>query len=218
MTQTISVQSNKNTGYFKPRGKKLEFNASTANNSSNTTTRSGTPDSKYSDDIPSYTNQKQGYLIDVKPKSKVFKSTEDKKAFVQEYKMKFKTELCKNFELRGFCKFGDTCSFAHGKHELQQKKHLHEKYKTRLCKDFHETGYCSYGQRCQYLHKETLGVNIFCNFAANSVADAERTKQTYEVLDEIWKMSNSNIRVEKILDKIPERKRLPVFCSIVSSA
>lgn len=35
-------------------------------------------------------------------------------------KQKFKTELCANFSKDGFCKFGDTCTFAHGSHELRQ--------------------------------------------------------------------------------------------------
>mmetsp|Transcript_2181 Transcript_2181/g.2279 ORF Transcript_2181/g.2279 Transcript_2181/m.2279 type:complete len:212 (-) Transcript_2181:239-874(-) len=169
------------------------------------TTRSNTPEGKES-------NSNKGQLIiDVKPKKKNFNSAEERKEFVKSYKMKYKTEMCKNFELKGYCKFGDTCSFAHGRHELHEKVHLHEKYKTRPCQQFHQNGYCSYGLRCQYLHKEGLSPNVFYVSKGESVSNAERKNYSYELLDEIWRMSNSNIKVEKILDKIPERKRLAIF-------
>lgn len=158
--------------------------------------------------------QQEGFIIDVKPKRKQFKSREEKIAFVSQYKMKFKTEMCKNFELRGWCKYGNTCSFAHGKDELQGKVHLHEKYKTRPCQQFHQDGYCSYGIRCQYLHKNALGPNIFYEPSTEKAWNAERNNYGYDLLDEIWRMSSSNIRVEKILEKIPPKKRLAVFGEI----
>ena len=34
---------------------------------------------------------------------------------------KFKTELCKEFILYSFCKYGFKCKFAHGKSELMLK-------------------------------------------------------------------------------------------------
>lgn len=194
------------------RSRKMQFKQVTPDNESLNTTRSGTPESHSSED------SKREFLIDVKPKTKVFKNPSERKAFVEQYKMKYKTEMCKNFELKGTCKFGDSCSFAHGKHELQEKKHLHEKFKTRPCKDFHQNGYCSYGKRCQYLHKEALGVNIFCNHAVDeSLSEAEKNKRNYDLMEEIWRMSNSNIKVEKILAKIPEKRRLPVFAAMVAS-
>ena len=72
------------------------------------------------------------------------------------YKVKYKTELCKNMQLEGYCKFGKKCSFAHNKEELRQKIHLHEKFKTKPCKSYHLHGYCSYGIRCSYLHDEYI--------------------------------------------------------------
>lgn len=67
------------------------------------------------------------------------------------YQVKFKTELCKNWQA-GDCKFGNKCSFAHGVEELTEKKHLPNNYKTKVCKQFHEENYCSYGARCQFIH------------------------------------------------------------------
>lgn len=53
--------------------------------------------------------------------------------FVKSYQMKFKTEMCKNWELSGSCYFKDTCSFAHGEHELVMKKHLPSNFKSKPC-------------------------------------------------------------------------------------
>lgn len=78
---------------------------------------------------------------------------------MQGYIKKKKTELCKNYQLTGMCKFGDTCSFAHGEHELAPKMHLHTKFKTRPCQKFFREGYCSYGIRCQYVHDEIKDID-----------------------------------------------------------
>jgi len=61
------------------------------------------------------------FEIDVKPKKKTFHTPEEKQRFVQDYSRKLKTEMCKNWDTTGSCKFGDRCSFAHGPHELKGK-------------------------------------------------------------------------------------------------
>jgi hypothetical protein len=68
------------------------------------------------------------------------------------YVHKFRTEMCKNFELYGKCKFGDECSFAHSREQLMIKTDVSVLYKTKLCKKFSTTGYCPYGVRCQFIH------------------------------------------------------------------
>ncbi len=68
------------------------------------------------------------------------------------FKTKWKTEICRYWEMYGECKFGDNCAFAHGDSELKQRK-MTFNYKTKLCKQFFELGYCSYGSRCQFSHK-----------------------------------------------------------------
>ena len=73
---------------------------------------------------------------------------------VHSFRAKYKTELCKNWELTGTCSFEDSCSFAHGAHELNSKPHVPKNYKTKLCKRFHEELYCPYGPRCQFKHSE----------------------------------------------------------------
>ena len=69
---------------------------------------------------------------------------------------KYKTEICKNFELKGRCKWGENCCFAHGKAELRKKTLFNYFYKTKICKHFHKNGYCPYASRCQYYHFKTF--------------------------------------------------------------
>jgi butyrate response factor 1 len=74
--------------------------------------------------------------------------------YSESFKVKYKTEMCKNWESTGHCEFEASCSFAHGSLELKQKKDVPKNYKTKLCKRYHKTMYCPYGVRCQFLHGE----------------------------------------------------------------
>jgi len=148
------------------------------------------------------------FEIDVCPKRKRFSNQEERRQFVEEYKRKYKTELCKNFELRGNCKFGDKCCFAHGRDELKAKVLTHVKYKTKPCKQYHQSGYCPYGQRCQYLHKEALLPNVFCNPAEGS---HKPNPQIYEILHEVNRLCATDVDLKTVMDKFPKRSRLDVF-------
>ena len=77
----------------------------------------------------------------------------DRKDDFNNFRTKWKTEICKYWEMYGECKYGDNCAFAHGDSELKQRK-LTFNYKTKPCKQFFELGYCSYGSRCQFNHKK----------------------------------------------------------------
>jgi hypothetical protein len=148
------------------------------------------------------------FEIDVCPRRKKFNTPEERKLFIEEYKRKYKTELCKNWELRGYCKFGDKCCFAHGRHELKCKSLTHTKYKTKPCKQYYQTGYCPYGQRCQYLHKEALQPNIL--FTPNEPGPQD-PYQVYESLHEINRLCGCEVGLEPILNKLPNRPRLNIF-------
>jgi len=148
------------------------------------------------------------FEIDVRPKRRKFSTVQDRIQFVEEYKRKFKTEMCKNWELKGTCKFGDKCCFAHGRHELKAKALTHIKYKTKPCKQYHQTGYCPYGQRCQYLHKEALLPNVFCNPAEGH---HKSNPQLYEILHEVNRLCGTDVELTAVLDKFPKRARLGVF-------
>ena len=82
-------------------------------------------------------------------KKKNYRFSED---YSNNYKAKWKTEMCHYWEMYGTCKFGDSCAFAHGAQELNQRK-MSSNYKTKPCKQFFELGYCTYGIRCQFSHK-----------------------------------------------------------------
>ena len=90
----------------------------------------------------------------VKKPKKHFNSEQERDNFVKQYQIKYKTEMCRNWELFGKCKFQDKCSFAHGESELLKKVHLPSNYKTKLCIQFHSTSFCPYGNRCQFLHSQ----------------------------------------------------------------
>ena len=102
---------------------------------------------------PSPDRDVQTYMAVTRKPHRKFTDESERQRFVEGYKMKFKTELCKNWITFGKCKFGDSCAFAHGEHQIQNKLHVPSNYKTKVCKQFHESGYCSYGLRCQFLHK-----------------------------------------------------------------
>lgn len=82
----------------------------------------------------------------------------------QEEEKKFKTELCKNFQDTGKCKFGKKCKFAHGKDEVQPKSYVGLQYKTKPCEKFKANGFCPYGHRCLYQHDSTQSEKLetFC--------------------------------------------------------
>ncbi|KAG4300670.1 hypothetical protein PCK1_003099 [Pneumocystis canis] len=67
----------------------------------------------------------------------------------------YKTELCRNWEENGECRYGLKCQFAHGHSELRSLLR-HPKYKTSPCKTFTEIGSCPYGQRCCFSHIKEL--------------------------------------------------------------
>jgi len=148
------------------------------------------------------------FEIDVCPKRKKFSNPEERRQFVEEYKRKYKTEMCKNWELRGTCKFGDKCCFAHGRKELKAKVLTHVKYKTKPCKQYHQTGNCPYGQRCQYLHKEALMPNVFC---IPSEGRFKLNTQIYDTLHEVNRLCSTDVDLKTVLDKLPSRSRLSIF-------
>jgi hypothetical protein len=74
--------------------------------------------------------------------------------FEKEWKKdpKYKTELCKGFEARGVCVYGNKCRFAHGRGELFDKSVNLQNYKLKECYSFFQNGFCAYGYRCHFKH------------------------------------------------------------------
>jgi hypothetical protein len=119
----------------------------------------------------------------------------EKKEDYNNFKTKWKTEICRYWEMYGECKFGENCAFAHGDSELKQRK-LTFNYKTKPCKQFFENGFCNYGSRCQFSHKREY-------FNSSDVS--------------YLKCLNEFNNFEKIDEKMLKRPRLLTFEIIVHS-
>ena len=122
------------------------------------------------------------------------------KGEAKDFKIKYKTELCKYYEINGYCKYGDKCAYAHGKENLRSKVTNTTAYRTKKCVQFFEQGYCPYGNRCQFAHQ--LKSNIINN-------PYDRTMSYGKILETISKLEN----VENI-KKLIEKPRLSVFKEI----
>ena len=119
------------------------------------------------------------------------------KGEAKDFKIKYKTELCKYFEINGYCKYGDKCAYAHGKENLRSKVTNTTAYRTKKCVQFFEQGYCPYGNRCQFAHQ----------LKSNIINNPYDRGMTYEkILETISKLEN----VENI-KKLIEKPRLSVF-------
>ena len=133
---------------------------------------------------------------DHKKRQGPFKST------AADFKIKYKTELCKYYEINGYCKYGDSCAYAHGKENLRSKITNTTAYRTRNCAQFFQNGYCPYGNRCQFAHQIT----------SNIINNPYDRKMSYtKILEMISKQEN----IENIKSLIL-KNRLPVFKNIVS--
>jgi len=122
------------------------------------------------------------------------------KCEAKDFKIKYKTELCKYYEINGYCKYGDKCAYAHGKENLRSKVTNTTAYRTKKCTQFFEQGYCPYGNRCQFAHQ----------LKSNIINNPYDKGMTYgKILETISKLEN----VENI-KKLVEKPRLPVFLEI----
>ena len=134
-------------------------------------------------------------------KKNVFKNNKKNKVpfkgEAKDFKIKYKTELCKYFEINGYCKYGDKCAYAHGKENLRSKVTNTTAYRTKKCVQFFEQGYCPYGNRCQFAHQ----------LKSNIINNPYDRGMTYEkTLETISKLEN----VENI-KKLIEKPRLKIF-------
>ena len=127
---------------------------------------------------------------------------------------KYKTEICRNWELEGFCRFGDECTFAHGGVELNRKASMPSNYKTKVCTQFtEEPFYCPYGEKCQFLH-------ISCN---KSNKASNKQAQYSEILNETIKqlekriMHLDNFEEFEIPESVFKKPRLSVFENLTST-
>ena len=122
------------------------------------------------------------------------------------FRTKWKTEICRNWEMYGECKYGNNCSFAHGDSELKQRK-ISFNYKTKPCKQFFELGYCSYGIRCQFSHKKD---DFLRDKNEKNGICCDNNKISYlKIIKEFLSDDNNNISLELV-----KRPRLKTFENI----
>jgi hypothetical protein len=107
-------------------------------------------------------------------------------------KVKYKTEICKNWLEKGKCNYSVRCMFAHGEHELVRPNegNVSEDYKSKPCSAFHQHSYCSYGVRCLFIHEERQVSDMPKSFFGKSLMLDEESK------------------------KVVTFKRLPVFATL----
>ena len=119
------------------------------------------------------------------------------------FKLKWKTEICRYWEMYGECKYGDNCAFAHGDSELKQRK-ITFNYKTKPCKQFFELGYCSYGSRCQFSHKKEEDLKN----PKNNVNEKKEEVSYLKIIEELLSEDN------QISHELVKRPRLMTFENI----
>ena len=119
------------------------------------------------------------------------------KAKASDFKIKYKTELCKYYEMTGTCIYGNNCAYAHGMDNLRSKVTNTTAYRSKKCKRFFENGYCPYGSRCQFQHQ--LKNNIVNNPYDNNMS-------YQKILEIISKFENV-----KNIKKLVEKPRLKIF-------
>ncbi|THV06078.1 hypothetical protein K435DRAFT_44078 [Dendrothele bispora CBS 962.96] len=68
----------------------------------------------------------------------------------------YKTEFCRSWAEKGWCRYGNKCQFAHGQDDIRDAVR-HPKYKTEICRTFWATGSCPYGNRCCFVHTDVPG-------------------------------------------------------------
>ena len=137
---------------------------------------------------------------------KTKKEEEEEKEKEEQSQKKYRTELCKYFEINGRCKFGDNCIFAHGKENLRENLCKKSGYKKRPCVNFFEKGFCMYGNRCQFSHD----IKQF-------EKEENDKKENYFSYKLFFKELNMNLNDEckKDIERIKERPRLKIFKKFV---
>ncbi|KAJ8663624.1 hypothetical protein O0I10_000870 [Lichtheimia ornata] len=157
----------------------------------------------------------------------------------------YKTEMCRNWNEIGHCRYGRKCRFAHGEHELRMIQR-HARYKTEICRTYHRTGTCLYGVRCTFIHDEqrpspTLPVGVdrgsmqptssSSSSSNSSNASDIESSSSYTSSSNASHMTSSVERLESIFDQdaafyydtmgtfpLPKKeRRLAAFSSICSS-
>ena len=174
----------------------------------------------YNENFTNYFIQEEKFDINQEPYYPMNKNFQKKKNVIiqnineqniksNEQKLKFRTELCKMYEINGTCKFGKNCNFAHGKENIRENIFKKSGYKKRICKNFFQKGFCMYGNRCQFSHDLKFDNNLNKDESLNF-----SYKMLFNKLINTSKENNDEENKKNIM-KIKERPRLKVFKKFV---
>ncbi|KAI9285427.1 hypothetical protein BC943DRAFT_277725 [Umbelopsis sp. AD052] len=143
------------------------------------------------------------------------KTSKDKKADL------YKTEMCRNWQEIGYCRYGKKCRYAHGHTELRAVKR-HQRYKTEVCRTYHETGTCPYGVRCTFIHDEKSSANPNIVFLNGKKPKAEKGKiyNTHVVVGARNTPSSPDLSIDSTCSSnfLPSEQTVPSFDNISDSA
>ena len=114
-----------------------------------------------------------------------------------DFKIKYKTELCKYYEINGNCKYGNNCAYAHGIENLRIKVTNTTSYKTKKCIQFFNNGFCPYGSRCQFAH----------SIKSNILNNPYDQNMSYSRIMKIFSIKENIDNTKNLIEK----KRLNVF-------
>jgi len=102
---------------------------------------------------------------------------------------RYKTSLCKQFEMNGTCNYGEKCKYAHGSSDLRQPtgggykrggfgaNNFHNKnYKTSLCHQWQQQATCRYGDTCKFAHGDNE-----IQAKGGYVANNQNAQQAYQM-------------------------------------
>mmetsp|Transcript_46456 Transcript_46456/g.86854 ORF Transcript_46456/g.86854 Transcript_46456/m.86854 type:complete len:153 (-) Transcript_46456:107-565(-) len=101
-----------------------------------------------------------------------------------------KTQLC-SFWVRGACKRGTTCAFAHGESQLRETPNLS---KTKICK-MYQTDQCSLGELCTFAHSREELRSLRPKRASSSNILIEVPKGAKDVLHGTWQTHEAKSKV-----------------------
>uniref|UniRef100_A0A183CHS4 C3H1-type domain-containing protein n=1 Tax=Globodera pallida TaxID=36090 RepID=A0A183CHS4_GLOPA len=66
---------------------------------------------------------------------------------IHRFELSYRTELCREYQNSGTCRFGDDICYFIGQ--------LPRNYKTKLCRNFEEDGFCKHGAKCHFIHRSS---------------------------------------------------------------
>jgi butyrate response factor len=135
--------------------------------------------------------------------------------------VRYKTEICRQFDENGTCRYGDRCQFAHGRVEVRSVVR-HPKYKTELCRTFHSTGFCPYGLRCHFIHNDEELHRDVSSVAAGTQPSGHATSsnswpEIMKLDDVTFRHSHADWKRQKLGTVILDSPKMMLSCNSLTS-